>query len=396
MPSPLRWRIDHVITRLILGGAQENTVASVLGLRDRPDFDVRLLSGPTAGAEGSIEHRVDQVPGCLVRIPDLTRPVHPWADWRAFLQLRQVFRHHRPHIVHTHAGKAGILGRLAAHSAGVPLIIHTIHGPSFGSFQGPVPNWIFRNAEKKAAQHTDFFVSVAEAMIRQYQEAGIGSPERHARIYSGFDLDPFLHATRDPQLAARLGIRPDDFVIGKVARLFALKGHEELIDALPTLVRHIPNLRVLLVGDGPWRPRFEKQVAQAGLSDRVIFAGLVPAPQVPAYLALTDVLVHLSRREGLARVLPQALATGKPIVATDCDGASEVCITGKTGFLIAPDDQPALVEGIRQLAADSELRRSMGAAGREFVRSRFSTQRMVDDLDALYRRLLREKSIEPS
>jgi glycosyltransferase involved in cell wall biosynthesis len=388
-----RWRIHHVITRLIVGGAQENTIASVLGLRQRPDFDVRLLSGPTTGAEGSLEHLFNEHPGALTLLPHLIRAVRPWTDWLAYRDLVRSFRRDRPHLVHTHSGKAGVLGRLAARKAGVPVILHTVHGPSFGPFQGPAANALFTRAERIAARVTDHFVVVANAMTRQYVAAGVAPESRFTRIFSGFDLNPFLNAQPDPVLAARLGIQPGDFVIGKIARLFELKGHDDLFLAAPELVRRIPNLKILLVGDGPWRQRFEALAAQPDLAGRILFAGLVPPSAVPAHLALMDVLVHLSRREGLARVLPQALAAGKPIIAYDCDGASEVCMNNETGYLLAPDDLNGLVNRIGQLADAPEIGQHLAQTGRAFVHQRFPTERMVDDLDLLCRDWIRRKQL---
>jgi glycosyltransferase involved in cell wall biosynthesis len=388
------WRISHVITRLIVGGAQENTISSVLGLRDLPGFSVELLSGPTAGSEGSLESQV-AAPGLLTRVPDLVRPVRPWQDWLAYRQLLQHYRKHPTHLVHTHSGKAGILGRLAARRAGVPVVVHTVHGPSFGPFQGWLANSVFRQAERHAARATDHFVVVADAMSRQYLDAGIGRPDQYTRIFSGFDLQPFLAARRDPELAASLGLKAGDFVVGKVARLFELKGHDDLFVAAGELIRRIPNLHLLFVGDGPWRARFEKLAAESPLQGRVHFTGLVPPTEVPRYVGLMDALVHLSRREGLPRALPQAMAAGKPVVAVDCDGAGEVCLDGQTGFLLPADHLDALVNRLGQLADAPELREEFGAAGRAFVIDRFSTQKMVADLATLYRQLLQAAGVPP-
>jgi glycosyltransferase involved in cell wall biosynthesis len=331
------------------------------------------------------------VPGLLRLESSLVRPVHPWMDALAYLRLRRHFRRTRPQIVHTHSGKAGIVGRFAARHAGVPRVIHTIHGPSFGPFQGGAANAVFRGAERAAGRQTDHFVVVAEAMARQYLDAGIGVPAQYTRIFSGFDLAPFLGVRRDPELAERLGIRPGEFVVGKVARLFQLKGHDELFAAAVEMVRRVPHVRFLLLGDGPWRARFETMAATTpGLAGRFIFAGLVPPSEVSRYLGLMDALVHLSRREGLARVLPQALAAGKPVIAFDCDGAAEVCRDRETGFLLQPGDLPGLVDRVARLAGDPELARSLGATGRSWVRERFSEEALVQSLDALYRRLLQQ------
>src|SRR6187431_2796795 len=161
-------RVTHVITRLVVGGAQENTIASVRGLRALPDLQVNLISGPTTGPEGSLEAEFANQPGVLTILPELVRPVNPWLDLRALQKLTAIFRQTKPDIVHTHSGKAGVLGRLAAARAGVPMVIHTIHGPSFGSFQGPLANKVFLAAERRAARVTSHFVTVADAMRDQY------------------------------------------------------------------------------------------------------------------------------------------------------------------------------------------------------------------------------------
>ena len=229
-------RITHVITRLIVGGAQENTLSSVLGLRQKPGFDVQLISGPSTGPEGSLESLDPQ----LLTLPTLVRPIAPCRDFLALRELEQIFRKSRPEIVHTHSGKAGILGRLAAAKAGVPIIVHTIHGPSFGNFQNTLANILFRAAERRAGRITTHFVTVADAMTEQYLAAGIGRRKQYTKIFSGFNLSPYLSAKNDPELRARLGLTPDDIVIGKIARLFKLKGHDDLFAVAPEIVRQHP------------------------------------------------------------------------------------------------------------------------------------------------------------
>ncbi len=382
-------RVTHVITRLILGGAQENTVASVLGLRTKPDLTVRLVAGPTRGPEGSLVPNVAGVEGLLTVVPPLVRPVHPWNDLLALLQLTRLFRAQAPQIVHTHSGKAGILGRLAAHRAGVPIIVHTIHGPSFGPFQGRLANGVFAAAERWAAGCTTHFVSVADAMTRQYLAAGVGRPDQFTRIFSGFPLEPFLAAANDPAFRAHWGLAPEDFVVGKIARLFKLKGHDDLLAAAPGLVQRCPRLKFLLVGDGAWRPRIEAKARALGLANHFIFTGLVPPADMPRLVGIMDAVVHLSRREGLPRALPQALAAGRPVVAYDCDGAGEVCLPNETGFLVRAGDLEDLSARLIQLANDPALRRRLGERGRQLVRQLFPVERMVEELYALYQRLAR-------
>jgi glycosyltransferase involved in cell wall biosynthesis len=383
-------RVTHVITRLIVGGAQENTIASVLGLRQKPDLDLTLISGPTPPSpEGSLEPVVAAIPRLLIIFPELVRPVAPWTDWLALCHLSEFLLAQQPRIIHTHSGKAGIVGRLAAYRAGVPIIIHTIHGPSFGPFQGRKANFVFRMAEWIAGQFTTHFVVVANAMADQYLRAGIGTPDQYTRIFSGFDIEPFARARNDSSLRAQLGISPDDVVVGKIARLFELKGHDDLFSVAKQVTERVPNLKFLLVGGGEWRERFESMARDLGLARHFVFTGLVPPSEVPRYVGIMDMLVHLSRREGLARALPQALAGGKPIIALDCDGASEVCLEGETGFLVQPGDLNTLAERIVTLARNPPLREQLGGHGQHWVRARFPVERMVDDLYDLYQRLAR-------
>jgi glycosyltransferase involved in cell wall biosynthesis len=183
--------------------------------------------------------------------------VAPRHDFLAFLHLSQRFRNTRPDIVHTHSGKAGILGRLAARHAGVPLIIHHIHGPSFGPFQGSIANFVFKNVERYAARSTDHFFCSANAMSRIYLDAGIGHPGMFTRVLSGFRVEPFLESANDFELRGKLGLAAGDFVIGKIGRLAPLKGHEDLFLAIQALLPELPGARLLLIGDGPMRKDLE-------------------------------------------------------------------------------------------------------------------------------------------
>ena len=217
-------RVTHIITRLVIGGAQENTLATIRGLRQIPGVEVKLISGPTIGPEGSLEKEARDIfslappkrgegrgegqnnSSDFTLVPELVRPVHPLKDFLALRKLEKLLRDQKPDIVHTHSGKAGILGRLAAKRAGVPVIIHHIHGPSFGPFQGALANFIFTAAERRAARVTDHFFCSAGAMTKLYLAAGIGKPEMFTRIFSGFNLEPFLNATNDLARRRQLGL----------------------------------------------------------------------------------------------------------------------------------------------------------------------------------------------
>ncbi|MGA2604941.1 MAG: glycosyltransferase family 4 protein [Verrucomicrobiia bacterium] len=379
-------RICHVITRLIVGGAQENTVSTCIGLR-KLGHEVDLVIGPQTGPEGSLYVQAKTAGVPITVVDELRRTPNPWLDVSAGRALRRLFLGKRYDAVHTHSGKAGLIGRVAAKAARVPIIVHTIHGPSFYRYQNPIGNWAFRWAEQVAGACTTQFVSVANAMTEQYLAAGIGTPDRYVTIHSGMDIDAFLKARRDDALRESLGISENDLVVGKIARLFRLKGHEFLFEAAPRIVAAIPHVKFLLVGDGVCRERFEWLVTKLGLRSHFVFAGLVLPQEIPRYVSSMDVLVHLSLREGLPRALPQALACGKPVVAFDVDGAREVCLDGETGFLVRVGEVNALADGVIRLLQDAAMAHRMAARGKELVKEQFSEARMVQQLDELYRRL---------
>jgi glycosyltransferase involved in cell wall biosynthesis len=319
--------------------------------------------------------------------------VHPLKDFLALRKLEKILRAQKPDLVHTHSGKAGILGRLAARRAGVPVIIHHIHGPSFGNFQGALANFIFTAAERRAAKVTDHFFCSADAMTKIYLAAGIGKPEMFTRIFSGFNLEPFLNATNDLALRKKLGLDKNHFIIGKIGRIFKFKGHADLLAAFAKILLQIPHARLLFVGDGALRGEIENRIRALGLDGKVIFTGLVPPSEVACYVGIMDCLAHLSYREALSRALPQALAAEKPVIAYDFDGADEICLENETGFLIRTGEIEAAAQKLLQLANDPALRKKFGERGRRFVKDNFSVEKMVDDQYNVYLKLAAERGI---
>jgi glycosyltransferase involved in cell wall biosynthesis len=390
-------RVTHLITRLVIGGAQENTLATLRGLREKTGVEVKLISGPTLGPEGSLEDAARSLfanqTASFIIVPELVRPVHPLKDFIALRRLEKILRAQKPDLVHTHSGKAGILGRIAAQRAGVPVILHHIHGPSFGGFQNAFANCLFTAAEKYAARRTDHFFCSAGAMTRVYLAAGIGKPEMFTRIFSGFNLEPFLNAKNDPALRRQLGLEENHFVIGKIGRLFKLKGHADLLAAFAKILPQVPHARLLFVGDGALRGEIENQIRTLGLAGKVVFTGLVPPIEVARYVGIMDCLAHLSYREALSRALPQALAAGKPVMAYDFDGADEICLENETGFLIRTGDIETAAQKLLQLARDFALREKLGERGRRFVKENFSVEKMVADQYSVYQKLAAEHGI---
>lgn len=382
-----RMNICHVITRLIVGGAQENTVLSCRGLAAL-GHDVTLIAGTETGPEGSLWEDAKECGVKLLPLPVLQRAVHPISDIRAYSHLIAHFRELRPDVVHTHSSKAGILGRAAAARVGVPMVVHTIHGMSFNRTQRPWTQWAYRILEREAAKRTHKIITVADAMIEQSVAAGIARRDQLVTIRSGLQVDRFK-----PDLAvkrrtrASWGVRDEEIVVGTIARLFANKGYDEIIKALPAALARNPRLRFVWVGDGANRDRYKRELHRLGILDRVVFTGLVPPGAVPELLQGFDLLVHASQWEGLPRAVVQALLMEVPVVCFDNDGAPEVVLHQTTGILVPLGDVDGLAEGIIRLAADSTLRSNLGSAGRQLCLEQFDERRMVDQLDALYREL---------
>ncbi len=382
-------RIAHVITRMIVGGAQENTLFNCEDLVREHGDDVLLITGPAIGPEGDLlsQGRGENVP--VVYVPALQRSIHPWRDTRSYFAVKRILRDFKPDVVHTHSAKGGMLGRLAASALNVPAIVHTVHGAPFHPYQGRGPRELFRRCEKYAAKHCHRLISVADAMTDLMVDADVAPRDRFTTIYSGMDVEPFLHANEHRErVRSELGFKPEHVVIGKIARLFHLKGHEYVVEAAAQAVKKYPNLRFLFVGDGVLREWLDEMIHDAGIEDHVVFTGLVSPSQIPELVGAMDALVHASLREGLARALPQALIAGKPAISYDVDGAREVVVTNETGFLLEPKAIKPLVDAFVQMAGNEELRQRLGNEGQRRFTEQFRHQHMTAEIRRLYEQLL--------
>ena len=386
--NPTRMKILHIITRLIVGGAQENTLLTCEGLRAR-GHDVTLLTGPSPGPEGSLMDRANGIGGGggykVIVTPHLVRSPHPWHDALAYREILRLCRSEKYDVVHTHSSKAGILGRAAAWKADVPLVVHTIHGLPFHPYQSAIARKAWITLERYAARRCHAILCVADAMTRQALAAGIGSSDQFTTVYSGMEVAPFLHPPADrAAVRATLQIPADRLVFGTIARLQPLKGHDDLLAAAADVFAKIPTAHFLWIGDGIFRPRFQAAIAQRGWQDRFTLTGLVPPARVAELLPAMDILVHPSYREGLARALPQALLAGVPVISYDCDGAAEVCLTNQTGILVKTGNIPDLTSAMITLAQNPN-RATLGQAGRAFCLARFPADVMVAQIEKLYR-----------
>ena len=353
--------------------------------------EVALAFGPIYGPEGSLLEEVRSHGGIeTIEVPNMVRQLAPVRDLRCRLELARVIRGFRPEIVHTHSSKAGILGRAAARAAGVPGIVHTIHGLPFHPYQSRARNRLYVGLERWAANKCDAIVCVADAMRDQALAEGVGRTEQYHTIYSGMDVESFTNNQVDRDAwRADHGIGPTDYVIGTVARLAELKGHDDLLDAMGHRLKNAPWVKLLWIGDGYWADRLKRRVHEMGLERSVIFAGRLPPGEIPNAMHCIDILAHPSWREGLPRTVPQALLSGTPVIANDVDGTSEVVIENRTGRLVQPGDIAALETALSRAIDDPQAEQDLAGAGRALCLELFPARRMIDDLDRLYTSLLR-------
>ena len=405
-------KIVHIITRMILGGAQENTLLTCEGLTQR-GHQVTLITGPALGPEGQLLQRARSGGYTVIELKQLRRPINPVRDIICYYQLKKLLRKIKPDMVHTHSAKAGILGRWAAAAVrnqqadsccpivekfqqaqatctAKPRIVHTIHGLAFHPYQSNMLNRFYIALEKNASKHTDAFISVAQAMTQQALAVGIGRPEQFTKVFSGLETQNYLEPPtpqRIAELRQQWNIPPDAVVITKVARLFDLKGHEYVIESAKSLSPKHKNVYWVFIGDGILRRKLEQQIAASGLKNRFRFLGLVAPQRIGESLNASDIVLHCSLREGLARVLSQALLCGKPVVSFDVDGAREVVLDGQTGFLIPPKDINSLTKALEKLIDDPRLRRRLGSAGKELCQMQFDHKLMVERIEQVYNHL---------
>ena len=344
--------VVHVITRLIVGGAQLSVVGLCEALRER--YDVRLLSGPEEGPEGSLRAQAaETVP--LQIVSSLRRDVHPRHDLAAAIALRRELAESKPALVHTHSSKAGILGRLAGIRTGAKLV-HTVHGWGHTAADSHVRRSVFIHAERSVARWTDALVAVSPEVREEGLHRRIGRPDLYYVIPEFVDLRPknSQFATSREHARRALGLEADDEVVGWVGRFVPQKDPETLVRSLELILASRAAARAVLVGDGPMRRQTHQLLEASGFGDRVSFLGL--RPDVRSLYAAFDVLVHPSRWEGQPRVIQEAIAERVPVVATRVAGTRDLIDEGRTGYSTRPGDGEGLASLVIKVLEGTSLR----------------------------------------
>jgi glycosyltransferase involved in cell wall biosynthesis len=367
---------------------------TVLG-HDRAHFEPVVITGEASSCDtqGGYPATIDNLrlleeestPYYIVR--SLVRHINPTSDLRALWHLVRLLRQERPHIVHTHTSKAGVLGRLAAWITGVPVVIHTPHGHVFYGHFGAWPSWVFLHIERALAGITDWFIGLTPAEIQEHLEQRVGQPDRFAAVPSGIDRDRFRKARLNGKII------PDWFscpstarIIGSVGWLTKIKGHRFLVDALAHLNNEQQNLHLVIIGTGDQHDALLRQAEQAGISHAIHLLG--HREDIEVCLAGFDCFVLPSLNEGMGRALVEAMAAGLPVIASRVGGIPALIENGKNGILVPAGDSSALANAIRKVIDDAAWAAELGTHARDSIDASYGIPAMVRSIESTYRKAL--------
>lgn len=385
-------RVVRVIARLNVGGPAIHTIL-LTKLLAPERFATTLVTGQVGENEGDMAYLAAEKGVTPVYIPELGREIHWQNDVIAFWKLYRRIRAVRPTIVHTHTAKAGMLGRLAAKIAGVPIIVHTFHGHVFHSYFSPRKTQMFLRIERTLAQFTDAIITVSPKQREEILGYGIGRLEQVQAIGLGLELEPFVtDTTSQGKLRQELHLAADIPLVGIIGRLVPVKGHCYFLQAAQQVLQHDQRPHFMIFGDGELRSELEQQAQTLQITPYVHFLGF--RQNSPGIYSDLDLVVLSSLNEGLPVTLIEAMAAGKPVVSTQVGGVGDLVQHGQSGVLVPPQDPQALADGILQvLALSRQERLKMGAAGRASVYPKYDITALVGNIESLYNRLLTTKRI---
>ncbi len=388
-----RIKVVHVITRLDRGGSAQNTLLTCLGLTERYELvlvhGLSLESQMTDWEKKAVESGIKEANTRgikVVAIPSLVRKISPVQDLRAFFCLWRLMIQEKPSIVHTHTSKPGILGRWAAKMAGVPIIVHTPHGHVFFGHFGPLASRFFLMVERLMAFITDRMVALTEGEKNDYIAFSICDPDKIVTIHSGVEIDRYMTAEVDIEDKKKsLGLNPKGLVVGTVGWLLPIKGPMHLLNAMARVWQSHPETSLVFVGKGDLEKELREEALRMQASGRVSFLGW--RDDIPEIMQILDIFVLPSLNEGMGRVLVEAMAAGKPVVASRVGGIPDLVKHGQNGLLVEPGDITGLSLAIRKLLIDKKMQDEMGMKGRTMAQN-FGVEKMVEKIDALYSSLV--------
>ncbi len=380
-------KLIHIITRLDKGGSAENTFLTLKGL-DKSRYEVSLIAGPVEDPSQDRRKQIEESGVSYIQVPQLRRNINLFYDFPALLKIRRLLKKEKPDIVHTHTSKAGLLGRLAARLAGIPSIIHTPHGHVFFGYFDALKTRMFILLEKLASRITDKIIALTPREKADYLRYKVAEEDKLVIIPSGIELykcQPIPQEERS-KLKKKLGIPEHSAVVGTAGRLVPVKGPGFLIQAVGQVISEHPDTYLVFAGDGPLRKNLEKDAVDMGLAKNIIFTGW--RDDMARILSVFDIFCLPSLNEGMGRVLVEAMALGKPVVASDVGGIPDLIIPGKNGFLVPPRNPGELAQQILFLIKNREEREKLGRAGKKMA-STYSDEIMVKKIAELYEKVLK-------
>lgn len=385
-------RVLRIITRLNIGGPALHAIFLSEGL-NKERFETMLVAGKPDEREGDMSGFAKSRNVEVRYIPELTREICP-RDLIAFIKLYKVIKEFKPHIVHTHTAKAGALGRLAGLLAGVPLKVHTFHGHVLEGYFGPLKTRLFLFIERTLGLFTDKIVAISEVVRDEVTKRFRIVPDSKCAIISlGLDLEDFLNNEKfKGAFRHSIGIDKDTVLVGIVGRLVPIKNHKVFIEAAKRVIDMRLNKKVMFVviGDGALKEDLVKSVKERGLDGSILFTGW--RYDLPAIYSDLDIVVLTSLSEGTPVSLIEASASSRAVVATDVGGVRDIIIDKETGMLARSNDVEGLANKIAMLITENDTRDRLGARGREYVRHRYSKDRLICDIEGLYMTMISSRS----
>ncbi|VAX38249.1 hypothetical protein MNBD_UNCLBAC01-2029 [hydrothermal vent metagenome] len=378
----MKRKVLHIITRLDAGGSTTNTLETCARL-NKDKYDVSLISGKTYDFDGSIDLFIKKYNISCLFFNDLIRNINFFKDIKVFFQLYIFIRQNNFDIVHTHSSKAGIIGRWAAWFAGVKYIVHTPHGHVFYGYFNKFISGIFIMVERFTARITNKIITLTDIGKNEHIQYKIAQADKFMTIYSGINLEQFKPDLRvSAQYREIWGIHPDEILFGTVARLDPIKGNECIIEAMHKVIEDIPSAKLIFIGDGTQRKVLEKQSIMLNLDKHIIFTE--HQTDIKNHIGMFDIFVLASLNEGMGRVILEAMACSKPVIASRVGGIPELVKENQNGLLFPSGDSDALAAAMVQLAEDTQQQEKFGCTGKKFATEKFSLDKMLKDIEKLY------------
>jgi glycosyltransferase involved in cell wall biosynthesis len=389
------YKILRIHNRLIVGGPSHNVTLLTAYLS--PEFETKLLVGKKDPAEKDAAYIAEQLGLTPVEIPEMRRSVLPFNDIIAYYKIKKIIRQYKPDIVHTHASKSGAIGRMAARACKVPLVVHTFHGHVFHSYFSSFASRIIVRAERFLAKRADAIVAISESQKQELSEVyKIAPAQKIFTVPLGFNLDKFgvNNEVKRNLFRHKYGFAADELVVGIVGRIVPVKNHDMFLEMAAIIKKRTDkNVRFAIIGDGESRQLAEQKAAGLGLS----YSYFITQPQSDATVILTsweteidqalaglDIVVLTSHNEGTPVSLIEAQAACKPVVSTDVGGVEDIVLHGETGYITQVGETELFADYVLKLIDDAGLRQQMGQRGRDNVTSKYSRQRLINDMRSLY------------